>query len=251
MRRFNNVLFDMDGTLTDSGPGVKRCVQYALEGCGITENDQEKLDRFMGPPLNYSFHTFYGMDQEQIKTAVERFRSLYEKEGIWENSPYPGTIAMLQRCKQEGMRLAVASSKPQVHVLQVLERFEMKQYFDVIVGSDINKEKDGKVFASDKEQIVADALERLFLLEKKEEDSYADKTAPDEETLQRERDYFRQHTAMVGDRRFDMQGAKTNGVYGIGVQFGYGSDEELLTAGADALVSDNETLTQMLLQTTS
>ncbi len=241
MRRFNNVLFDMDGTLTDSGPGVKRCVQAALESCGITENDQEKLNRFMGPPLNYSFHTFYGMNEEQIKSAVEKFRSLYDDEGIWENSPYPGTIAMLQRCKEEGLLLAVASSKPQIHVERVLERFAMKEYFDVVVGSDISREVDGKILASDKEQIVADALEQLYELEKKRNENVGSEVAEDRES-------FHQRTVMVGDRRFDMEGAKKNGVYGIGVQFGYGSDEELLTAGADALAADNEVLTEMLLQ---
>ncbi len=242
MQRFSNVLFDMDGTLTDSGPGVKRCVQHALALCGITENDQENLNRFMGPPLTYSFHTFYGMEEKQIKIAVDDFRALYEKEGIWENSPYPGTIEMLQKCKEAGLLLAVASSKPQIHVMQVLERFEMKQYFDVIVGSDISREAGGKIVASDKEQIVADALEQLFTLERERQGHAADEEKPGE------RESFHHRTAMVGDRRFDMEGAKKNGVYGIGVQFGYGSDEELLSAGADALAADNEALAKMLLQ---
>ncbi|MCI2049226.1 MAG: HAD hydrolase-like protein [Lachnospiraceae bacterium] len=224
---FDYALFDLDGTLTASAPGITKSVQYALHCQGIEEPDIEKLNVFVGPPLASSFEKYYGFDADRIRQAVEDFRSRYETIGIFENSLYPGTREMLQKCRAGGILLGVASSKPEVHVKTVLAHFGVETYFDIVCGSDYSREQDGKVRPSDKDRIVKRALDHFL-----SEDG--------------DRATFRARTAMVGDRCFDMEGAKANGVYAVGVSFGYGSRDELLSSGACCIAGSMEELGSFL-----
>lgn len=212
------ILFDLDGTLTDSRPGILRCVQYALEQCGMPEPDETKLYPFIGPPLFTSFQEFCGMDPERAAFAVEQYRIRFRKIGMFENSVYPGIPEMLQALRDAGAVLAVATSKPEVFTLQIMEHFHLSQYFQVIAGSDIQRDDQTKA------DIIRLAIERLQL-------------TPEEQA----------QTVMVGDRKHDLIGAHTCGIPCIGVAYGYAPDGELEAYYADRIVSDTAALQNYLL----
>lgn len=214
------LLFDLDGTLTDPKLGITTCVQYALHAFGIEEPDLDKLEPFIGPPLKDSFMEFYGMDEDQAEQAIEKYRERFRAKGMFENQVYPGIHRLLRRCKRHGAVLAVASSKPQVFVKKILEHFHLAQYFTVIVGSEL----DGR--RTDKEEVVKEALHQLFP----------------------ESDIDYDNTVMIGDRKFDIIGAKDNKVVSVGVSYGYGSVEELKEAGADYIARSVEELEELLLR---
>lgn len=130
------VLFDLDGTLTESGEGIMKSVQYALEKMGKPEPDIGKLSVFVGPPLSEQFMKYANLSREEAKKAVFYYRERYSAIGIFENRPYPGIPEMLARLRENGFVLAVASSKPEKFVLQVLEHFKIKEYFDEAVGKE-------------------------------------------------------------------------------------------------------------------
>ena len=138
---FEYILFDLDGTLTDPKIGITSSVQYALRAFGIEEPDLDQLERFIGPPLVDSFMEFYGFTREQTQIAVEKYRERFDHQGIYENEMYAGIDVMLSKLKESGKRLAIASSKPTPLVIRVLEHFHIKEYFDYIVGSEL----DGKI----------------------------------------------------------------------------------------------------------
>ena len=175
---YQYILFDLDGTLTDPKEGITKSVQYALADQGIIEEDLSKLEPFIGPPLLDSFMEFYQMNEEDAHKAIAKYRERFQKTGLYENEIYPGISQMLQSLQHDGRRLAVASSKPTVFVEKILRHFHIKQYFDVIVGSELDGTR------SKKEEVVEEALKQLF----------EDKT-PDPETV-----------VMVGDRKFDVEG---------------------------------------------
>ena len=201
MKRY--LLFDLDGTLTDSKLGITTCVQYALRAFGIEEPDLDKLEPFIGPPLSDSFQNFYHMSREQAQAAVEKYRERFRDVGIFENQVYPGIPKMLRTLKERGMHLAVASSKPEVFVERILEHFHLREYFEAVVGSELDGRR-GK-----KEEVMEEALGRLFGQAPVEKDQ----------------------VYMIGDRRFDMEGAQSMGVESVGVSYGYGSLQELKEAG--------------------
>lgn len=208
---FSYCLFDLDGTLTDSSEGITKSVKYALESFGIIEEDLDKLRPFIGPPLRASFKNFYQMDDEQAERAVEKYRERYKPIGIYENSVYPGVPELLKTLKEKGVHLAVASSKPHVMVDQVLEHFDIKDAFEVIIGSELDGSRESK------EEIVEEALRRLGILDM---------------PLSERKD----KCAMIGDREFDMNGARAHGLTGVGVYYGFADDGELEAAGADQVV---------------
>ncbi|MDO4285152.1 MAG: HAD hydrolase-like protein [Eubacteriales bacterium] len=222
MGRFDNILFDLDGTLTDSGPGITKSVQHALRGMGIEENNLKNLERFIGPPLSNSFHEYYGLEGERNREAVIRFRKRYETIGLFENEPYPGIPELLRDAQAAGIRLAVASSKPEPTVIEILKHFDLAKYFTVIVGSDVRREMSGQPMTSDKAEIVGMALAGLC-------------------------GAFLARTAMVGDRLYDMEGAREAGVHPVGVVYGYGSAAELRESGAEFLAEDVAALRRYLL----
>ena len=206
------ILFDLDGTLTDSGPGITRCVQYALASFGIEEPDLEKLNCYVGPPLLESFMNFAGLGCEEAQQAITKYRERYEAEGIFENEVYEGIPEVLAYLKEKGKILAVASSKPEKYVEQILEHFEIRKYFTVVTGSEMNETR------TDKGEVIAETLRRLGA-----EDSRSD-------------------VVMVGDRSYDVIGARENGLLCVGVSYGYGGREELEAAGAAKVCDTPEEL---------
>lgn len=181
-------LFDLDGTLTDSAPGILRCVQYALEQCGTPEPDTHKPRPFIGPPPLDSFQQFCGMSPERAAYAVAQYRERFSKIGMFENSVYPGIPRLLERLTAHGYVLAVATSKPEVYTRQIMEHFALTKYFTVIAGSDIHKEGETKA------DVMRLAARRLGLPEQRPS-----------------------RTVMIGDRKHDVLGAKECGVPCIGV----------------------------------
>ena len=141
---YKAILFDLDGTLTESGEGIMKSVQYALERIGKPEADLEKLKVFVGPPLMEMFMKYAQIDEETAKQAVEIYRERYSVTGIFENAIYPGIEDMLVQLKNKGYILAVASSKPEVYVRQILDHFGLTQYFTEIGGSEMDGRKTNK-----------------------------------------------------------------------------------------------------------
>lgn len=213
------ILFDLDGTLTDPKEGITKSVQYALKHFGIEEPDLNKLEPFIGPPLRDSFKNFYGFDDIQAKEAVAKYRERFQDIGIFENRIYKGIPGLLKSLKASGRKLAIASSKPTVFVERILKHFKIDRYFDVVVGSELDGTRDAK------EEVIKEALNRLF------------------EGGQVERS----KVVMIGDRKFDIQGAKSWFIQSIGVTYGYGSETELKEAGANFIAKDVKQLEEILL----
>ena len=214
------LLFDLDGTLTDPKVGITTCVQYALKEFGIEEPDLDKLEPFIGPPLKDSFMEFYGFSEEDALKAVEKYRERFSEIGIYENDVYEGIPQMLRLLQSRGMFLAVASSKPTEFVERILEHFDLRRYFKVVVGSEMDGTR------VNKDEVVLEALNQLFAYK----------------PIAYEKVY------MIGDRKFDIQGAKAIGVESVGVTYGYGSMEELKEAHADYIVRSVEELRTLLMR---
>lgn len=206
------ILFDLDGTLTESGKGITRSVQYALDKMGIKVEDPETLRCFVGPPLKEQFMEYAGFTEEQAEQAVTLYRERYTAEGIFENELYPQIPELLEVLRINDKILAVASSKPEVYVRQILEHFHIDQYFQEIVGSEL----DGR--RTDKAEVIEEVLERL--------------------QMKNERDKI----LMVGDKEHDVRGATSCGIRCIGVTYGYGTREELERAGAVYIAESVEDL---------
>ena len=195
------LLFDLDGTLTNPQEGITKCVQHALRAFGIEEPDLEKLIPFIGPPLIQSFMEFYNMSEEDARKAVAVYRERFSTVGLFENFPYPGIADMLAELKAQGKILAVASSKPTVYVRRILEKFELAPYFDVIEGSNLDGTR------VDKKEVIAEVLSQL------------DNPSADD-------------LLMIGDRKFDVIGARETGFGCVGVRFGFAAPDELEQSGA-------------------
>lgn len=217
---YKYILFDLDGTLTDPKAGITRCVQHALKSFGITENNLSLLEPFIGPPLKDSFMKFYSMTEEESEKAVEVYRERFSEKGLYENEIYPGMEKMLARLKESGKNLAVASSKPTVYVKRILKYFSIDKYFDVIMGSELDGTR------VKKEEVVGEALKQLGV------DKNTDKS----------------RIVMVGDREFDIQGAKAFSLISVGVRYGYAAEHELENAGADYVVDSVKELEKLLLK---
>lgn len=228
---YEYILFDLDGTLTDPKPGITACVQYALHKMGIEEPDLDKLEPFIGPPLLDSFHEFYGFDEEQGQQAIAYYRERFGVTGLFENEVYPGIGQLLEALKAAGKKLAVASSKPGVFVKRILEYFGLCTYFDVVVGSELDGTR------AKKEEVVEEALYRLL-----PEELFQDIMR--RKGIEPERKY--DTVVMVGDRRFDVEGAKEFHIASVGVNYGYAAPGELSSAGADVIVETVAELREVL-----
>ena len=213
------LLFDLDGTLTESGEGIIRSVQYALDKFGIVENDMEKLRRFVGPPLVDSFMKHYGFTHENALKAVDIYRERFGKVGIFENALYPGADQMLAKLKEAGFMLAVASSKPEHYVQQILEYFKISEYFDEVVGATMDEKRTSKT------EVLEEVLRRLELHEQKEE------------------------ILMVGDTELDIRGAKDHGIESVAVTYGYGDLEKMRAEEPLKIVDSVEELEKYLIST--
>lgn len=215
---WNTILFDLDGTLTDPKVGITRATAIALEHFGIHE-DPDDLTHFIGPPLDESFPEFYGFTPEQAAEATEVFREYYVRQGWLENVPYPGMAELLRDLKAAGKHLMVATSKPEVTAVRILEHFGMARYFDRICGAPLHNQEGAR-----KASVIRSAL------------SWVEPWCGDDESV-----------VMVGDRRHDIAGARENGIAAIGVLYGYGDRAEHEKAGADFIAEDLSQLRRLLL----
>ena len=200
MKSYEVILFDLDGTLTESGEGITKSVQYALDKMRYPEMDLEKLRVFVGPPLLEQFMKYTGMSEEEARQAVVYYRERYSVTGIFENRVYDGVQNMLEELRRKGYLLAVSSSKPEYFVTKVLDHFGLTGYFDEIVGSEMNGKRTGKA------DVIEETLRRLQLSD------------------------HREQVIMVGDKEHDVFGARTCGLECIAVSYGYGTMEELTQA---------------------
>ena len=206
---YKYVLFDLDGTLTNPEIGITSSVMYALEQFGIEVKDRKELHPFIGPPLTYSFQTFYGLSKEDSELAVKYYRERFSVKGLYENEVYNGVEKMLQELKESGKTLIIATSKPEEFTLKILKHFDLYKYFDFIAGATMDGSR------GEKSDVIRYALE-ISGIENKSE------------------------AIMVGDRNYDILGAKENGLDSIGVLFGFGDYEELTNAGADYIAKGVE-----------
>ena len=205
MKTKNNIIFDLDGTLTDSGPGIKNSLRYTLNYYGLPMEDEQSLNRYVGPPLLVSFQKYMGFTKEQAKEAITVYRSYFTRKGMFENRVYDGIIPLLETLKAQGKGLFIATGKPTVYTLQILEHFHLAKYFDVVCGIGLDESDMGK------DELITKVMEQANL--------------------------SRETCLMVGDREFDILGAKAVGIPGVGVTYGYGTQEELKGAGATAIAS--------------
>lgn len=211
---YDYVLFDLDGTISDSSEGITKGIQIALKALGI-EEDRSNLGKFIGPPLKYSFSNFYDFDEEQTALAIKTYRAYYAETGLFENKAYDGIEALLKKVKESGRKTAVATSKPESFSVQILEKFGLAQYFDIIAGATLDGTK------GDKAEIVEDVLVRFG--------------NPDKSKV-----------VLVGDTRFDANGAAQVGIDCIGVLYGFGTREQLEEAGAKHIAETIEDIYQYL-----
>ncbi|WP_152655582.1 HAD family hydrolase [Oceanobacillus sp. CFH 90083] len=196
MSKYKIILFDLDGTLSDPKEGITKSVQYALDKMGIEEPDLDKLECFIGPPLQDSFTEYYHFNEEKTQKAIQLYRERFKEKGMFENTLYPDTSGVLQFLKEQGFVLAVATSKPTVFAEQILEYFQISEYFDIIAGSNLDGTRSAK----------AEIIQYII-------DNYSE--------------YGLEEFIMIGDRKHDLIGANKTGIDSIGITYGYGSLEEL------------------------
>ena len=197
---YKAIFFDLDGTLTESGEGITKSAQYALEKLGKPEEDLDKLRVFIGPPLMEQFMKYADIDETEARKAVEYYRERYAVKGIFENQPYEGVENLLRELKGRGYILAVASSKPEYYVTKILDYFNLSSYFEVVVGSEMNGARTSKT------EVIEEALKRLNMSDRRKE------------------------VLMIGDKEHDVLGAREAGLDCVAVGYGYGTKEELTAA---------------------
>ena len=211
--QYKTILFDLDGTLTDSEPGIVNSVRYALRSFGM-EAEPATLRSFIGPPLYDSFRGTMGMSDADAKRAVDTYRVYFRDKGIFENAPYPGVPEMLEVLRAAGGQLIVATSKPEVFAKRIAEHFGFAGSLEGVYGADMEGKRSSKI------DVIRYAM--------------------------RERGITPSSAVMVGDRKYDITGAREAGLADIGVLYGYGSREELVEAGATRLAASVADLREML-----
>lgn len=214
--RYKYIFFDLDGTLTDPQEGITNCVRYALSHYGIEETDYAKLMRFIGPPLVWSFHEYYGFDETKSLEAVEKYRERFSTVGLFENKVYDGIYDVLQELTDTGHILVLATSKPRVFADRIMKKYRLRPYFKLICGSELDGTR------NDKNEVIEYAIDKLGC--------------------------DRDRIIMVGDRKHDIIGAKKCGIASCGVRFGYAEENELEDAGADFIADTIEDLLPILMQ---
>ena len=211
--KYKTVLFDLDGTLTDSGEGIMSSGRYALIQLGIAVPGEQELRTMVGPPLSVSF-TRFGVPAEQVDEAIRLYRDQYNNRGgKYKNRVYPGIEEMLKELQDIGCRLFVATSKPEALAREILERFQLASFFEYIAGATLDHSRESK----------SDVLKYLLAMTGTAED-----------------------TVMIGDTSFDVTGAKEQGLPCVGVSWGYGLSEEMQQAGAVRIVDSPAELSAFL-----
>lgn len=213
--KYNTILFDLDGTLTNSADGITNSVIYALKHFGISAPHREELLKFIGPPLADSFKSFYGFSDEKAQEAVKIYREYFSVTGLFENQVYDGIPEMLDKLNDIGYKLGVATSKPEVFSRQILEHFELMDKFVFLSGNTIDEARPTKL------QVIEYALKNM--------------------------NSQSSSTIMVGDRKFDILGAKNLGLCSVGVLYGFGDKAELEAADAEYICSTVKELEKLLL----
>lgn len=206
------ILFDLDGTLTDSGEGILNCAELALRHYGLPIPSREEMRVFVGPPLVETFGKF-GVPESEVDYAVEIFRSRYNTVGKFENTPYPGIPELLADLQAQGHKLYVATSKPERTALEVLEHFDLTKYFTMVCGATFDRSR------SNKSDVIAYLLAQNGNAE---------------------------NMVMVGDTHFDILGAAAHGIPAIGVSWGYGEVRLMEEAGAKAIAHSVDELMHLL-----
>lgn len=217
MKEYKYILFDLDGTLTDPAVGITKSVAYALKKFGIEVSDMTQLNHFIGPPLLDSFMECYGFDKEKAQTAIDYYRERFRVKGLYENVVYDGVPEMLRVLKSSGKKLILATSKPEPFAKEILRHFGLEEYFVYAAGSNFDGTRTAKA------EVIEYALEAAGV---------TDKSA----------------AVMVGDRKHDIIGATKTQLDSIGVLYGYGSREELESAGATYIAETVEDLTKLILR---
>ena len=216
MVRYDTILFDLDGTLTDPKMGITKSIQYALTSFGIDVPDPALLEKCIGPPLQDSFPEFFGLSLADTDRAIKKYREYFSEIGLYENEVYPGIPDLLDALANDGRELLLATSKPTLYSRKILEHFSLRRYFSFIAGSTMSGSRLRKA------DIIRYGL---------------GKRPPAKGSL----------VAMVGDRKHDIIGAKEAGVDSIGVLYGYGSLVELQASSPDHIVADVEGLKSLFL----
>lgn len=215
-RTWTCVLFDLDGTITDSAPGITKSIAATLQTLGLPIPSPAELVEYVGPPLLDSFRDFAHMSETEAREALAIYRASYHEDGAFDSAVFPGVRGVLKRLKDAGIPLAVATSKPELQARRILDHFGLTEYFDVICGASEDESR------SAKGDVVAEALRRLT-----------------------EQGVDLSQTVMVGDRSHDVEGASEHGLPTILVEWGYGSPAE--AAGAIAVVHSTDQLSTLLL----
>lgn len=214
---YDIILFDLDGTLTDPKPGITKSVQYALGKMGIVEEDLDKLTSFIGPPLTTSFKEFYNMNDDEANQALQYYRERFSAVGLYENAVYEGMKELLEELQSQGKTVFVATSKPTIFSIKILEHFGLIHFFKAVIGSELDgtRVEKNEVIESVLSEIEGHDLKKII---------------------------------MVGDRKFDILGAQQNGIDVIGVAYGYGSYDELKAAKPNYIVETISELRAILLK---
>lgn len=215
MLSYDVILFDLDGTLTDSKLGITNSVRYALEKYNIMVKNLDELEAFIGPPLLDSFQEIYLFDEEKAKESIKYYREYFSKQGIFENTVYPKVPKLLKELKKLNKTLIVATAKPTVFAKKILEHFNLSQYFSAIVGSNLDGTR------TSKSEVIDFVLSTIPNISKK-------------------------NIVMIGDRKHDILGARENGLNSIAVTYGYGTNEELKKAEPTYFADSIEELLQIL-----
>ena len=210
------LLFDLDGTLTKSDPGIVNAALYALEHMGIPVDHPEELRKFIGPPIRRSFEEDYGMSGKEAETALAYYREYYTRKGKYENSAYPGIPELLEALRRRGRTLVVATAKPDAYTEEILRFLHLDRYFDYVAAATMDGSRSEKIDVIRYAISLAGAGHREDML-------------------------------MVGDRKFDILGARGTGLDSVGVLYGYGSRRELEEAGAGKIAATVEELGGILL----
>lgn len=218
---YKYVFFDLDGTITEPEEGIINGVLYALSRFGITVEDRTTLYPYIGPPLRDSFRDYHGLSEEDTEQAILYYREYYSTKGIYQNDIMPGMEQAFWILRKHGCHLYVATSKPELYAKQILEHLKLDGYFDIIAGSTFDKARDTK----------AAVIEYLIT------SIAANQIKPAVDDI-----------IMVGDRKFDVLGAREFGIDTIGVLFGYGSKEEFDACACRYVAADAKEMVQMILQ---
>lgn len=217
MSNFDAVLFDFDGTVADTGEGVFLCVRYAIDAHGLEQPSDEDIRKFIGPPMIVSYHTLYPhLSDNEVQSLMQSYREKYAEVGLYKYKLYDGITELLKKLNENGIKTAVASSKPQEALQNIIKVSGIDKYFDCIVGADRNYTD------SDKATIVEEAIKRTGVTDKS-------------------------RVLMVGDRKYDIVGAHKAGIACAAVLFGYGSQEEFDEYRADYVVNSFKEVEKIVL----